>query len=169
MLFIDDFRIGCTIHGTSLKKGMQTVLQISQKLIFHRCLYIYIIRGNTGLSRIQELPKRNTAGSQLQICAPIYNAWTFTAKLQREGCQISAGLFHDQTADLYSAGKKDIIKALLQQLCIFTAASLNHCHIFTGKATANQLCDDGRGCARIGTRLDDNRISCRYRANRRLQ
>lgn len=97
MLFIYDFRIGCTIHGTSLKKGMQTVLQISQKLIFHRCLYIYIIRGNTGLSRIQELPKRNTAGSQLQICAPIYNAWTFTAKLQRDRCQISAGLFHDQT------------------------------------------------------------------------
>lgn len=82
------------------------LLDTFNKSILYTAVAENIIRGNTGLSAVQELTKYDTAGSQFQFCALIYNAGAFSTQLQGYGSQIAAGLFQHQLTYRLAAGKK---------------------------------------------------------------
>ena len=112
MLFIYDppvIRISGNIFSVKI---LRRLFQAADKGIPYLLIRQYIVRSNTGLSRVQKLPPHNPSGRRRYICRLIYDNRTLPAQLQRHRNQILGRRFHDKASGPRASRKENIIKPL---------------------------------------------------------
>ena len=134
VLFIDDTRVLPVVEGMPSEKFPDILFHPSQQFLHPVLLNQYIVRRDTGLPAVEKLAEYNSLSRSPDIRRPVDNAGALAPQLQRRRRHIPCGLLQHYLSNLGSAGKKDIIKSLLQQRLIFAAPSLNHRDIPFGKA-----------------------------------
>ena len=115
MLPVYNFSIIRILQRLSSVHVRNFFFDIFQKPFLYLLMYQYIIRRYAGLAAVQIFSKRQASGRQLQICALVDDAGTFSSQLQGHRRQMGAGLFHHQLSHVHTARKEDIIKPLGEQ------------------------------------------------------
>ena len=73
-----------------------------------------VIRRYTSLSAVEKLAEDDTLRRTFQMGAALYDTGTFSTQFQSNRSQMTACFFHDGLCYGNAAGKKDVVKALLQ-------------------------------------------------------
>ena len=123
------------------------------QLIMHTSLTINIVGRYTGLPAVQKFAEHDAFCRQLDFGGAVHNAGTLPTQLQRHRRQMLSGLPHHFLTHRLTAGKKDIIKGLLQQAAVFLPSAGHHRHISGVKTFCYQLLQHRTGMGRIGAGL----------------
>ncbi|MNP64949.1 hypothetical protein D3C76_1604950 [compost metagenome] len=101
----------------------------------------HIVRRNTGLPRINQLPPDNAFGSHLQIGIRLYDYRAFAAQLQRYRHQVFCSRLHHDFAYRRAACKEHIIKRRVDQRLHRFLFSFHDPDIILGEGLSDQTGD----------------------------
>ena len=119
-------------------------------MVLHPAIDEQIVRGHAGLAAVEQLAEYQPLGSQVQLGGGVHHAGAFAPQLQGDGGEVAGRLGHDLPPHGHPAGKKDIVKFLVQQGLVFRPASLYHTDEFRGKALRQDGADEVGGGGGVG-------------------